>query len=374
MNLIRLSKSCVGQEEKSALERVIDAGYLGMGEEVRLFESEIQAFLGTKSRVICVSTGTSALHLALQAMGIGVEDEVLVPSLTYVASFQAVSATGAKPIACDVTWDKGFIDLDDASKRVTSKTKAIMPVHYGSNSDGMEEVYRFAKKFNLRVIEDAAHGFGCVRDGINVGAIGDVICFSFDGIKNITSGEGGAVVTGDLSLAEKIEDLRLLGVEKDTEKRYKGERSWNFDVKSQGWRNHMSNLMASIGREQLKKINSFGDHRRQCAEKYAYELNKFGGIKLFNFNYHKNIPHIFPVKVLNGRRDELMQFLKERNIESGIHYMPNHFLSIFSTLYKLPVVEKLSEELLSLPLHANLSNEEQARVIEGIDEFYKKHA
>jgi len=132
--------------------------------------------------------------------------------------------------------------------------------------------------------------------------------------------------------------------------------------------------MASIGREQLKKINSFGDHRRQCAEKYAYELNKFGGIKLFNFNYHKNIPHIFPVKVLNGRRDELMQFLKERNIESGIHYMPNHFLSIFSTLYKLPVVEKLSEELLSLPLHANLSNEEQARVIEGIDEFYKKHA
>jgi len=371
MSLIRLSKSFVGSEEKSALERVIDGGYLGMGEEVKLFESEIQAFIKTNNKVICVSTGTAALHLALQGLGVGLGDEVLVPSLTYVASFQAISATGATPVACDVTLDKGFIDLNDALLRVTSKTKVIMPVHYGSNNEGMKEVYEFAKKYNLRVVEDAAHGFGCMQDGAYVGSVGDVVCFSFDGIKNITSGEGGAVITGDMSLATKIEDLRLLGVEKDTEKRYKGERSWAFDVKNQGWRNHMSNLMAAIGREQLKKIDKFGRQRRVCAERYVDALSTHKSVELFKFNYHRNIPHIFPVRILNDNRDNLMSFLKQKNIECGIHYMPNHFLTLYSAPYQLPVVEKLSRELLSLPLHASLQPEEQEKVINSINEFFK---
>lgn len=370
MSLIRLSKSLVGLEEKIALERVIDSGYLGMGEEVRLFESEIQSFLNTTHEVICVSTGTSALHLALQGIGVGVGDEVLVPSLTYVASFQAISATGAKPVACDVSISKGFIDLEDASRRITSKTKAIMPVHYGSNSEGMNDVYRLANTNNLRVIEDAAHGFGCERDGAPIGSIGDVICFSFDGIKNITSGEGGAVVTGDLALAEKIKDLRLLGVERDTEKRYRGERSWSFNVHDQGWRYHMSNLMAAIGREQLKKISDFGHHRRNCVSYYLKELGMLSDIKFFDINYEKNIPHIFPIRVLNNERDKLMEALKESNIESGIHYTPNHLLSFFKSKYGLPNVEKLSHEILSLPLHASLSTEEQDRVIAAIKNYY----
>ena len=142
MQKIRLSKSIVGEEEKQAIARVIDAGYLGMGTEVKLFEEDLQAFLETSKEVICVSTGTAALHLAMQALGIGLGDEVLVPSLTYVATFQAVSATGAKPVACDVTLDKAFIDLKDAEGRLSSKTKAMIPVHYGSNSDGIEAVMR----------------------------------------------------------------------------------------------------------------------------------------------------------------------------------------------------------------------------------------
>ena len=369
MSLIRLSKSLVGLEEKIALERVIDSGYLGMGEEVRLFESEIQSFLNTTHEVICVSTGTSALHLALQGIGVGVGDEVLVPSLTYVASFQAISATGARPVACDVSVSTGFIDIEDASKRITSKTKAIMPVHYGSNSSDMDAVYKLANKNNLRVVEDAAHGFGCERDGLLVGSIGDVICFSFDGIKNITSGEGGAVITGDFELAEKIKDLRLLGVEKDTEKRYRGERSWSFDVQDQGWRYHMSNVMAAIGRSQLKKVSEFGVHRRNCANYYLENLSQQSGLELFDFNYHGNIPHIFPVKVLSNKRDKLMETLRDNDIESGVHYMPNHFLSYFKSEYKLPNVEKLSKEILSLPLHASLGKNEQDRVISTIRKF-----
>lgn len=273
MSNVRLSRSVVGEEEKMALARVIDAGFLGMGTEVKLFEEELQEFIGGDKEVICVNTGTAALHLATECLGIGPGDEVLVPTITYVASFQAITAAGAKPVACDVTSDRVFIDLKDAERRLTSRTKAIMPVHYASDSQDMDAVYAFANSHGLRVIEDAAHGFGCKRNGRMVGAEGDVICFSFDGIKNITSGEGGAVVTGDKALSQRIRDARLLGVEKDTEKRYSGQRSWVFDVHHQGYRYHMSNLMAAIGREQLKKLPQFAEQRKRCAARYRRELS-----------------------------------------------------------------------------------------------------
>jgi dTDP-4-amino-4,6-dideoxygalactose transaminase len=371
MNTIRLSKSIVGIEEKLALARVIDAGYLGMGLEVQSFEQELQDYLGTKHEVICVNTGTAALHLALQAMGIGPGDEVLVPSLTYVASFQAVSATGAKPIACDVMRDTAFIDLKDAKTRVTERTKAIMPVHYGSNSNGIDEVYAFANKYSLRVIEDAAHSFGCSRGANKVGAVGDVICFSFDGIKNITSGEGGAVVTSDVNIARKIKDARLLGVEKDTDKRYSGGRSWSFDVQDQGWRYHMSNLMAAIGRAQLKKIDAFSVRRHEIAKCYVAALQDNPNLRLLAFDYQNIVPHIFPVRVLNEKRNLLMDALKTNGIESGIHYQPNHLLTFYNDGYTLPSAELLGQELLSLPIHPEVTPEDQLRIISIINDVTK---
>lgn len=368
-SLVRLSKSSVGLEEKGALSRVIDAGYLGMGEEVKLFEKEIQSFLKTENEVICLATGTAALHLALQAAGIGEGDEVLVPSLTYVASFQAISATGAKPIACDVEILTGFIDLVDAERRINPKTKAIMPVHYASNSSGIDGVYDLAKKYKLRVVEDAAHAFGCKRNNAMIGSVGDIVCFSFDGIKNITSGEGGAIVTSDASLANKVKDARLLGVEKDTEQRFRGSRSWQFNVKHQGWRYHMSNLMASIGREQLKKINQFSINRKKIAINYKKELEKFEGVLLFEFDYKDIVPHIFPIRVLNGKRNGLMEALRAENIECGIHYYPNHYLELYKSNYSLHNVEVLYEELITLPLHAELTSNDQERVINTIKNY-----
>ena len=363
MTTIRLSKSCVGQEEKDAVCRVIDAGYLGMGKEVQLFEEEIAAYLGTDLEVICVNTGTAALHLALLCLDIGPGDEVLVPSITYVASFQAIAATGAKPIACDVTLDRVFIDLEDAAKRLTKHTKAIMPVHYASDSQDMKSVYAFADANGLRVVEDAAHAFGGIRNGAYVGTVGDIICFSFDGIKNITSGEGGCILTGDLELARRIKDARLLGVEKDTEKRYQGQRSWSFDVKHQGFRYHMSNLMAAIGREQLKKLAYFGMRRNKCVNRYRESFGCVKEIALLDFDYENIVSHIFAIRVLNGRRDDLMKRLRANNIECGIHYMPNHLLEYFATSYTLPTAENLNNEILSLPLHAELTTTEQDMVI-----------
>ncbi|MBF0419918.1 MAG: DegT/DnrJ/EryC1/StrS family aminotransferase [Magnetococcales bacterium] len=363
MKKIRLSKSVVGDEEKRAIARVIDAGYLGMGKEVQLFEEEISKFLSTNNEVICVNTGTAALHLALQAIGVGPGDEVLVPSITYVATFQAVSATGAKPIACDVTEDRVFIDLKDAENRLSLRTKAIMPVHYGSSSEGMDAVYEFASQYGLRVVEDAAHSFGCYRNGIKVGMHENIICFSFDGIKNITSGEGGAIVTSDLDVARKIKDARLLGVEKDTDKRYAGQRSWAFDVSEKGWRYHMSNLMAAIGREQLKKIYMFADIRRRLAQKYLVELQGVPLLRFFDFNYSEIVPHIFPMRVLGGCRDSLIAALNDENIESGIHYQPNHLLELFRSNYNCEISECLGNELISIPLHPEISDCDQERVI-----------
>jgi len=370
VSTIRLSKSLVGDEEKSALARVIDDGYLGMGQEVQHFERELRAYIGTELDVVCVSTGTAALHLALACLDIGPGDEVLVPSITYVASFQAISATGAAPVACDVDGVSGFIDLVDAKRRLTPKTKAIMPVHYASDSQNMGKLYEFAKIHHLRVIEDAAHAFGCKRDGSLIGCVGDVICFSFDGIKNITSGEGGAVVTSDVKLSQRIKDARLLAVEKDTEKRYKGERSWDLDVRHQGFRYHMSNLMAAIGREQLKKLDVFSSHRKVCASRYLEKLKDISGLVFLDLDYQNIVPHIFPVRVTDGRRDRLMEALRADNIECGIHYMPNHLLKFFSTDYRLPNAEKLGLELLSLPLHAGLTIEDQDIVIVKMKNFF----
>jgi dTDP-4-amino-4,6-dideoxygalactose transaminase len=372
MSVIRLSISCVGEEEKAALARVIDAGYLGMGEEVQLFENELKAYLDTDADVICVNSGTAALHLALSCLDIGPGDEVLVPSVTYVASFQAISAVGAKPVACDVSNNRVFIDLIDAKQRITSKTKAIMPVHFASDSQSMASVYQFARHYNLRVIEDAAHGFGCKRNGHKIGYEGDVICFSFDGIKNITSGEGGAVVASDKSLVQRIKDARLLGVESDTERRYKGQRSWNFNVAYQGFRYHMSNLMAAIGREQLKKIDIFAAHRKACVARYMDKLKGVKNLIFLDLDYTNIVPHIFVVQIINGNRDGLMIELQANEIQCGIHYMPNHLLDFFNVDYILPVAEKLGSRLLTLPLHPELSLNEQDKVVRIISKFLAK--
>ena len=209
--MIKLSKSCLSSLEKQAVMRVLDNEFLGMGKEVQLFEQELQQYFGGNVEVVCVNSGTAALHLACQAIGLKPGDEVLVPTLTYVASFQAISATGAVPIACDVLESNGLIDLHDASNRITNQTKAIMPVHYAGNMGDLDSIYEFARKHKLRVIEDAAHGFGSKYKDNLIGSIGDIVCFSFDGIKNITSGEGGAIVTNDNALASKIRKLKDFG-------------------------------------------------------------------------------------------------------------------------------------------------------------------
>jgi dTDP-4-amino-4,6-dideoxygalactose transaminase len=365
---IRLSKSFVGDREAQAVAEVISDGRLGMGSYVENFERDLAAFINTTREIVCVSTGTAALHLALQACDIGPGAEVLVPTLTYVASFQAVSATGATPVPCDVLAETCTLDVEDAEGRITPRTRAIMPVHYASGSGDLENTYTLANKYGLRVIEDAAHAFGCRYRGDRIGSTGDIVCFSFDGIKNITSGEGGAIATADSKVIERVRDARLLGVEKDTEKRFAGQRSWDFDVARQGWRYHMNNLCAAIGRVQLARFdNELAPRRIELAKYYVQLLDGLGGVTHLDLEYGDIVPHIFPILIRNGRRNLVREALRCADVESGIHYKPNHLLSYYAGVSNsLPTAEGLYAELLSLPLHPELEPEEQVFIVDAV--------
>lgn len=371
---MRLAKSIVGVREAEAVTRVlVEDGYLGMGREVQLFEEELAAFLGVeRSRVVCVNSGTAAVHLAVQAV-VTAGDEVLVQSLTFVATYQGIRAAGAVPVSCEVRPEDISIDLEDAARRLTERTRAIMPVHYASNPAGIEEVYAFAARHQLRVIEDAAHSFGCRSNGRLVGSGGDTLCFSFDGIKNITSGEGGVIVSSDPDLVRKAADARLLGVEKDSDRRFAGERSWDFDVRAAGYRYHMSNLFAAIGRVQLQRLpEEFAPKRQALARRYRAQLGPVDGIRLLDANLDDIVPHMQPVRVLHGRRDALRAHLESRGIPTGIHYKPNHLLTLFGGgRVSLRVTEQLYEELLTLPLHPDLDADDIDSITDAIAEWVR---
>ena len=374
---MRLSRSIVGEAEAEAVRRVIcEDGYLGMGSEVQRFEKEVAAFLGVpEDRVITANSGTAALHLAVQA-ATDPGDEVRVPSLTFVASFQAISAARAVPVACDAREDTATLDLNDAARRLTAATRAIMPVHYASNPVDLDNIYAFAQQHGLRVIEDAAHAFGCLYKGRKVGSFGDVACFSFDGIKNITCGEGGCVVTGDAETAALCRDARLLGVENDTEKRFSGARSWDFDVTRQGWRYHMSNIMAAVGRVQLGRLeNEFAPARQKLARLYRSRLENVPGLALLAPEPEAVIiPHIFPVRVLDGRKPDVQAAMQAADLPTGIHYKPNHLLSLYGGgRQRLPVTERLYSELVTLPLHPGLSEEDVISVCDCLSGVLAKN-
>lgn len=362
---VRLMRSVVGEAELAAVARIINDGYLGMGTEVQSFERELAEFFGGGREVVCVSTCTAALHLALQCCDIGAGDEVLAPTITFVATFQAISASGATAVPCEVDPRTGFIDLQDAERRITDRTRAIMPVHLYGHTGDLDGIYRLAERHKLRVIEDAAQAFGTTYQGQPIGARGDIVCFSFDGVKQITSAEGGALVTSDTRVADRSRDARLLGVERDTEKRFANERSWEFDVVEQGYRFHMSNVLAAIGRVQLARFAAeFKPKRAAIARRYVALLQGVAGLRLIDVDYDTVVPWSFVVFVGNGKRDAVREALLQQNIECGIQYKPNHLLTRYGGgAVRLPVSEQFYEEQLSLPLHPLLTDEEQERVV-----------
>jgi perosamine synthetase len=373
--MIKVSKGCLGKEELAEVREAFDYGYFGMAYKVLEFEEALRNYLGAKY-VITTNNCTSALHIAVDALGIGKGDEVITPSLTFVGAFQAISATGATPVPVDIYPDTLLIDIEDVKRKITPRTKAIMPVHYAGNPCDIDALTKIAGEYKLRIIEDAAHAFGSYYKGRKIGSFGDVVCFSFDSIKNITCGEGGAVICHQAELADILGQKRLCGIKRlnQASSTWK-ERAPVYEVNTQGYRYHMSNINAGIGLAQLKKIDSFIARRREICRRYDSAFKKVSDIACLLINYDNIAPHIYVIRVKNGRRDGLMEYLKNLDIETGINYMPNHLHNFFARKkVSLPETEKAYQEILTIPLHCGLSDDDVNKVIQGVTEGLKKLA
>lgn len=370
--MIKVSRGCLGDEEMAGVRQVFDAGYFGQGRAVTEFEAELGRYVGAE-QVVATNTGTSALHLALDALGIGNGDEVIVPSLTFVASFQAIVATGATAVPCDVTADTLLMDVGDAERRITPKTRALMPVHYAGNLCDMEALLKLKAQRGVRIVEDAAHAFGSTYRGRKIGSFGDVVCFSFDSIKTITCGEGGAVVCFGEELTEVMRRKRTLGINRNAHSEGSGKESrWRFEVATNGFRYHMSSINAAIGLAQLKKADDFIARRREICRRYDAAFGEMSGLQTLRVDYREVAPHIYVVRVKGERRDALMEFLKDADIETGINYIPNHLHAYFRGKgVTLPETERAYREILTLPLHCGLSNRDVDSVIGCVREFFQ---
>jgi len=366
MDLIPVSRPSLGEAELASIKTVFDSGWLGLGAQVFEFEQALQKFLGAK-HVVCTNTGTTSIHLALDALGIGKGDEVIVPSFTYVATIQAITATGAIPVFCDIHADDLNIDTKNIKGKITRRTKAILPVHYRGIPCDMDELGKLAQEKSLFVVEDAAHAFGSSYKGKKIGSFGDITCFSFDPIKNITCGEGGAVVFQDDSLFEKIQQKRILGIDKDTWSRYRNERSWFYDVVTQGYRYHMSNINAAVGLIQLKKFDRMNRRKIDVAKQYDAAFDDVAGIALLRNDGYKDIGlFVYILKVIKGR-NELMDHLAKRGVGSGIHYIPCHIFSFYKKEgIHLPITEQIYDEILTLPLFPDITDTQVERVIDAV--------
>lgn len=373
--MLRLSKASVNKDEISEIEKVFfGSTHFGLGKTVEQFECNIKDFLNSDYGVVAVNTGTSALHLALEALNFPHGSEVLVPSITFAASYVAIKQANLVPISCEVQYPNVHICPRDLEKRITNKTVAIMPVAYSGTDFDRFTLYQIAKRYNLRVIEDDAHAFGSLtQNGKSFGSEGDIICFSFDGIKNITCGEGGAILTSDKNLEYKLRIMRSLGIEKDVELRYKGQRAWEYDLNLLGYRYHMSNINAAIGIAQLAKFSAFFSKKQQLVNNYINAINYFN-LKdklIFTQKLSKDICfHIFSCLLpKNIDRKQLMENLKQHGIETGFHYVPNHLHTLFKANYSLPIAEEIGSRLISLPFHVDLSFDSPEYIIKKISEY-----
>ncbi len=371
MKNIRLSKCSLGNEEIKSVSKILKSDFLGMGPNVLKFEKILSNFF--KRKAVCVSSGTSALHIALESLGLKKGDEVILSSLNYIAALQAVTAAGLTPVLCDIRLSDFSLCTNDLKKKLTKKTRVIMPTHYGGNAGNIDEIYKIAKLKKIRVIEDAAHAFNSFNKRKLIGSFGDICCFSFDGIKNITSGEGGCIVSSDKKIIKLSKEIRFLSIEKESENRYLKKKQFSFDVKRQGWRYHMSDIMAAIGIEQFYKINKFSRRRKQIAKIYSKKFQNNENIELLEIDYSLTTPHIFVIKLKKKfNRLKLTKWFKKFNIEIGFHWKPLHELSFFKKNFKsknLNNTNYIKDKIITVPIHVDLSDRDINFVCKKVSQF-----
>ena len=358
-----------GQEEIDAVSEVIESGWYAHGPKNHEFEEGFADYLGVK-HAFSMNSCTSALHLAVE--GLGITGEVILPSFTFVASANAVITGGGRPVFADISYDTCNIDPDSIERMISADTEAIMPVHFGGQSADMTAIMGIAEKHHLQVIEDSAETIGGTHRGQLTGSFG-VGCFSFYPTKNLTTGEGGMLTTNDDELAHKVKALLAHGIDKSTYEREDAEKAWYRSASRVGYNFRMSNILAAIGVEQLKKLERMNLMRREVADRLTAELAEISEITPpVERAENKHVYQMYTIRLADGLdRDAFVRDLNARGIGASIHFFPpvHHMAPYRDGEFRqdaLPVTEKVIQEIVTLPMYPQMTEEELAFMIESI--------
>lgn len=362
-SLIKVLGPSVSQAEIKAVTRVLKSGWWGIGPETELFENEFAKFVGSK-HAIAVNSCTSALHLSLHLLE--KKGEIIVPALTFISPALVGVYENQNVVFADVDESTYCVDQEDVTRKITQKTTAIIPVHYAGKLADLDY-----KERGVPIIEDCAHAAGTKGAGLT-GIFG---CWCFAAVKNIATGDGGMITTNDGKIAERLRKLRWFGITQSTWERTQPKYSWEYDISEIGYKYHLNDILSAIGRIQLKRLKKLNKKRKEIADIYHKELS---GLPI-TLPPASGSWHLYAIRVDKRLRNKLIDFLKKRNISTSVHYKPLYNYPIFKWNIKergksLPVTEKLSQELISLPMYPDLAKGDLDRVVSSIKEFFMKIA
>jgi len=365
-------KPWISDEDRKIVKKTLAQSMLTLGPQLEKFENDFCKYSKAKYAV-AVSNCTAALHLSLMALGIKKDDEVIIPDLTFVADANAILACNAKPVIVDINKENFFLSISNIKKNITKKTKAIIPVHIYGQVCNIEEILDIAKDNNLKVIEDCAHAVGTFHKSKHVGTLGNTGCFSFYPTKNITTAEGGMVITNSEKIAEKVRHLRSHGMTKSLKSRYSSEYPWIFDIKQSGYNYRLDEIRAALGITQLKRIKKINGLRKEASSYYNKNLQNIPGIILPDMvNDKTHSYHLYTIRVTKPyklSRNQLFKKLKDNGIRTTVYWMPIHKYTAYRKFVKTSNILntiKIYDEILALPLFPNISKKHQDVVIKVI--------
>lgn len=367
---IALTKPRITEEEISAVVQVMRSGWWTTGPETMAFEQEMVQYLGGDLHAVALNSCTSGLFLALKALDIGPGDEVIVPTMTYVATAHVVEWCGATPVLCDIDENTRNIDITDCRKKITLNTKVIIPVHVAGLPVHLEELSELAEQHGIKIIEDAAHAVGASYKGRRIGNHSLASVFSFYVTKNLACGEGGMLVSSDSDFVSKIRKLSYFGIDKQAFQRYTKKGSWFYQVEGPGFKCNMDNIHAAIGRVQLTKLDEFTVKRRQIASWYDELLPEMLQ-RPVREPHSEHCFHLYQVLLPNEmERDPLVEYLKDWNIGCSVHFIPLHEHPHYtSEQNQFDACDRISSRNLSLPMDPGLTFDEVKYICQVIDNY-----
>jgi dTDP-4-amino-4,6-dideoxygalactose transaminase len=372
----------VGDEEIESVVETLRSGWLTTGPKVRQFEEDFARYTGAQ-HAVAANSGTAALHLALDAIGIKEGDEVIVPTMTFTATAEVVLYFKAKPVLVDCAPDTLNIDPDKIEEKITPKTKAIIPVHIAGQPCDMDRILKIARKHDLNVIEDAAHALPARYRGKMIGTVGDITCFSFYVTKAITTGEGGMATTDNPEWSARMRMMSLHGISKDAWKRYTSEGSWYYEVLFPGYKYNLTDIAAAIGIEQLRKCDSFHDARSRIARIYNAAFQDIPEIRTPVCRSDVlHAWHLYVIQVdldrLSIERQQFVEMLKDHGIGTSVHFIPLHLHPFYRDTFgylpqDYPKAFAAFGQIISLPIYPKMTDKDIQRVTDSVRQIVEQY-